>query len=648
MKNKEEDKLKADKADERAKSGKQDSKLNKININKIKEETNPKWKPKEGKGGSNKGDKFKRKKTNDPSWYVANQAIVKDVASLPFAVFNGLDYECFKPVELANKLPTDDVASTHTPGVAVYKYMPWYGTATPTSALNLTMRALYSFVRHANSGRSNYEAPDLMLYIMAMDSIYLIIHETKRLLRLAYLYVLENRDIPEKVYDVLGIDLTDVIANLANYRAQLNTRIAKANSLAVPANFNIFKRRAVMGSVVLTDEPNRPTQLIVPKADGYYMFNATTQNGGSLGYVTPGSTTSNKSVYSANVQYLAVKKSSLKDYLTLLDSMLAVILSDEDMNIMSGDIIKAYGSDLYSIPFLQDNEIQEIIHDENLLLQFTNSTVLDIENASFRESSATTNYNGIEFEVGFNIPNSSAPVIAQQNGTLVAKCVHNTSLSLTGKPVSQAGQKPFVLLDTQFIETSDSNSITPENVLEWTRLTMAAYKYNGTAVYTIEAGVELGLGWLVAMPLNYWKLNDQQKRHNVKTIVSQWFQFGYTWMQQVKTQIPDFSNLSDDEYTYYIYGTTQNRSTNFSSAISEITRYNYNYVGKMIDGLSFGPRQYCAGKVTLSGGNIYVYADGAIAKMYEKTALASRWNITAMHDAALLGLISSPYVTNSK
>lgn len=38
----------------------------------------------------------------------------------------------------------------------------------------------------------------------------------------------------------------------------------------------------------------------------------------------------------------------------------------------------------------------------------------------------------------------------------------------------------------------------------------------------------------------------------------------------------------------------------------------------------------------------------AIGKLGEKTALASRFNISAMHDAALLGLISSPYVTTSK
>lgn len=144
------------------------------------------------------------------------------------------------------------------------------------------MRALYSFVRHANSGKTNYEAPDLMQYIMAMDSVYLLIHEAKRIIRLAYHYTLKNRDIPEKIFEVLGIDASDVVGNVANYRSLLNILISKANSLAVPANFNLFKRRAVLASVVLTDEPNRPTQLIVPQTDGFYKYDATYETGGRL------------------------------------------------------------------------------------------------------------------------------------------------------------------------------------------------------------------------------------------------------------------------------------------------------------------------------------------------------------------------------
>lgn len=262
------------------------------------------------------------------------------------------------------------------------------------------MRALYSFIRHANSGKTNYEAPDLMLYIMAMDSIYLIVHEIKRFIRLAYLYVLENRDIPEKVFDVLGIDHENLVGNIANYRAQLNTRIAKVNSLAVPAHFNLFKRRSVLGSVVLTDEPNRPTQLIIPKADGYYQYDSKATYGGRLVYVSPEVNTNqnvgrNQFKKSGGDAAIYAPKTSVNDYFSLLDNMLSILLADEDINIMSGDIIKAYGDNLYKLPFIEENEIQDIIHDENLLLQFTNSTVLDLPTASFNRFTNSDENKGI-------------------------------------------------------------------------------------------------------------------------------------------------------------------------------------------------------------------------------------------------------------
>lgn len=90
-------------------------------------------------------------------------------------------------------------------------------------------------------------------------------------------------------------------------------------------------------------------------------------------------------------------KRRLSNYLDAIESMLSVLLANEDINIMSGDIIKAYGSDLYSIPFIQENEIQEIVHDENLLLQFSNSTVLDVFGATITSNLTDLTRSSIRF-----------------------------------------------------------------------------------------------------------------------------------------------------------------------------------------------------------------------------------------------------------
>lgn len=611
--------------------------------------------------GKNNGKPF-RKGTNDPNWYVANPSIVKDVANIPFAVYNGLQYNMTESVSTAMFPSGHANWQTNVPGVAAYKYIPWYGTATPTSSLNLTMRALYSFVRHVNSGRTNYEAPDLMLYIMAMDNIYLIIHEIKRFIRLAYLYVLENRNVPEKIYSLLNLDLSDVVGNLANYRAQINVRIAKANSLAVPANFNLFKRRSVMGSVVLSDEPNRPTELIIPKADGYYKFNATANNGGKLEYVMPGLARDNdtqaKLKQSGGTCVLTTTKHTLNDYFRLLDDMLSVLLSDEDINIMSGDIIKAYGDNLFRLPFLEANEIQDIIHDENLLLQFTNSTVLDIPGASFSYDSNnvatgfTSGTNLIQWSdpTTTQVTYQARPVIGQRGGSLVAECSIDVGIDLYNQRGTKANQLPLLIMKELLIETSNANAISPENILEWTRLTMA-YNKSQTAAnrYVLEAGVEIGLGWLVNLPESNVNLLGllHTERSIDKNIIHQWFQFGARNIVDGKVQLPSPDGLDSSTPKSITYVIEEGINSNIMRN-GWIRRFNSVYASKFMEGLNFGPRAYEAGFTQIVTSGAAIYGDLSIGKLYEKTAVASRNNITAMHDAALLGLISSPYVTTSK
>lgn len=195
-----------------------------------------------------------------------------------------------------------------------------------------------------------------------------------------------------------------------------------------------------MGSVVLTDEPNRPTQIIVPVADGFYKFTVGT-TGSTLDYVIPGSSAHNDT-FAVHVQRggdntFVKSKTRVNDYFKLLDDMLSVLLSDEDINIMSGDIIKAYGDNLYRLPFIEENEMQDIIHDENLLLQFTNSTVLDIPTASFGRFSSTDANKGIQAEgnlVTFETASGTRqdnPVITQRNGSIVANCAFHVPNGVT-------------------------------------------------------------------------------------------------------------------------------------------------------------------------------------------------------------------------
>lgn len=94
---------------------------------------------------------------------------MRDVASLSYNT----------PLGKAGRLPDrvgPTLDQTAIPGIAAIHYVPTIGTSgtTEASAANIAAKNIYAYVRYANSGARNYEAVDLMMYLMACDSAYML------------------------------------------------------------------------------------------------------------------------------------------------------------------------------------------------------------------------------------------------------------------------------------------------------------------------------------------------------------------------------------------------------------------------------------------------------------------------------------------
>lgn len=83
---------------------------------------------------------------------------------------------------------------------------------------------------------------------------------------------------------------------------------------------------------------------------------------------------------------LTAQRFSVGNLLNQLDNAISILLADEDINIMSGDIIKAYGSELYKLPLLGEEELQEFTYDVDLLQQFKNSVSIEIPGATVNQT----------------------------------------------------------------------------------------------------------------------------------------------------------------------------------------------------------------------------------------------------------------------
>lgn len=254
---------------------------------------------------------------NDPSWYAQNPQLLSDYASYPFGYPLG-----------AQPFPESHY-TWPLPGAAVAYFVPTIGVAqNEADPVNVAMRKLYSFVRYANSGAKNYDAPDLMLYVLAVDSARMYLEFLKRAYGVMMNYTAFNRYYPRALVKAMHIDYDDIEAHLADFRGYINQLAVKINQLWVPAGFSYFKRHEWLVQHIYVDSATSAkaqTYFFVP--DGYYKFTvAGTPAVGSLQFAR----------FSSN--------SALADIISFGNALIEPLITNEDIGIMSGDILKAYGT----------------------------------------------------------------------------------------------------------------------------------------------------------------------------------------------------------------------------------------------------------------------------------------------------------------
>nr|UDL14492.1 MAG: putative capsid protein [Picobirnavirus sp.] len=332
---------------------------------------------------------------NDAPWYAQSEQLLRDAASIPFAWMTG---RLAQLGTLAGKYKIDDDDAYYNrsvaamiPGVCALEIAPTLGHAEDvTDPANVAATSIYSFVRYMNSGASNYEATDLMMYLMAMSQVYSAINWAQRLYGMVTKYSQENKYMPRTLLLANGVSYDSMMNNLANFRMGLNVIINKAASMAVPNVMDIFQRYAFLYRDVYIEGMSIKDQLYMYVPKGFHKFVPTSgTTPGSLKF-TPW--TGSKSSESSAASYL--------DVLNYINDMLEPLILDEDMNIMSGDIKKAYGDgNLITLTELGENYSIDPKYTVEVLEQMHNATVavladntLDITQSTYSTGGDTRSY----------------------------------------------------------------------------------------------------------------------------------------------------------------------------------------------------------------------------------------------------------------
>lgn len=277
---------------------------------------------------------------NDAAWYAQTPQLLADSASLSYSWPVGNRMRVDDPSKLysfdessSKRIITcDGLYNQAISGVMGLEITPTIGRSSDqNSAVNTAARNIYSFVRHANSGHANYESADLMMYLLAMDNLYSSLMYLQRTYGLLQLYSTVNRYYPLALINTCRLDAADLLENLADFRYFINNIAIKIGSLCVPNTMPYMARHIQLYSSVYLDDDQAKSQSYIFFPRGFYEYNELTGGAGQLDFIEWSNEDS--------------PKLKFKDIVSKMNSMINKVLASEDMNIMSGDILKAYGYD---------------------------------------------------------------------------------------------------------------------------------------------------------------------------------------------------------------------------------------------------------------------------------------------------------------
>lgn len=417
---------------------------------------------------SRTNNQYDAKGQNDPAWYATDAALLRDSASIPFSWATGTPID-FNNATL-NNLPSKGRFTV--PGICTIETAPSAGYADgPTSPVNVAANSIYSFIRSANSGSKNYDAPDLMIYLLAMSQAYAYINWMQRVYGVATLYSMRNRYLPQALLEADNVDFHDIQANLANFRYAINLFINKIASLAVPNNITFFNQQAFMYSNIYVEGESVKDQLYMYVPHGFWRFKLNPDGSGALEMIR---------VYSHAAKW------KVSDFISYGQLMIDTIIADEDFNIMGGDILKAYGQNIIKLATLPEYYPITPVYNHTVLEQMKNSSPIWCDN--------------------FNLEHFESSLGVFQETNAHAYLVHRPSVRVTTSDTNYKNTASRFTLATlgenRVLTTSEINP-GPEVVIESTRLMTVGTDYTKGST-TEDALIYLKCGNVIPVVSKLW------------------------------------------------------------------------------------------------------------------------------------------------
>lgn len=297
-----------------------------------------------------------KSKANDASWYSHYPELVRDTARPAFSYPLGTNV----PYNYSSGTP----GYPTIPGIMRINYVTSIGQTdgANTEAVNKAANRMYTFIRRNVSTYAAYDSTDMMMYTLAMDSLFMMYGVLCRAYGIMNNYKVYNRYFAESLIESMGIDFEDFKTNLADYRAQINQIAVNLVQFCVPSGMDYIKRHMWLASNLFYDANSVKSQTYYFMPDGYYTYEEVTEGPAKLVY---------------HALFPTDAKVTMGVMIADVNRMLAKIMSSQDCIAMSGDIMRAFGGDrVYMVTPISELYYIDPIFSEEVLSQIENATIM--------------------------------------------------------------------------------------------------------------------------------------------------------------------------------------------------------------------------------------------------------------------------------
>lgn len=305
---------------------------------------------------------------NSIEWFSRYPNLLLAAGSIPYPYKPGmrLPIGSIKPVA---ELEGTREVSVPIPGIITFDWMPTVGYSdSQTSPISIVGKEVYAKVREKFSGAIDADAPDFVMYLMALDSIFSYIAKLKTIYRTLNAYSPENYFTPTGLLLGMGVNqaaIQNLRANKMEFFQRINELVLMTRKFKCPRILDVFNRHVWLNDHVYTDAPTIKSQFYVFTQYAFYRY-STVKVPGSDPEVGAGGL--------IPVNVYPISETDTVQYLYDFGRRLIDALAgSDDGYLISGYLMRAYEG-------VPDFTIDELLLGEELVPKYNEEVLSEIEN----------------------------------------------------------------------------------------------------------------------------------------------------------------------------------------------------------------------------------------------------------------------------